>query len=164
MSRGVQVYTEPLDDSELRFLTRKELKDRKLYYKIYRVLMFMSFLIPFAGAWYQAASNQPHAFSAFRYFFSVSVLLFISTFSTYLTYRYNLRKVQHDIKCKTKTLEVNHIRKKQHVIANGTYHFYIHSSVKLSIEVAALDFERYAEGDEIIIEYTTYSKEYLGYF
>ena len=143
---------------------KKESKERSQYYKVYQLLMFLSFIIPFAGAWYRAADNMPNAFSKSKFFFTAGILLSISTFATYLTYRINLRKVQLDIRDKTKTIEVSHITRKLYVAANDTWHFYIDSLVKMSIEVSSADYDRMDEGDEVCIEYTTHAKEYLGYF
>ena len=157
-------YNEPLEYSELVFLEKKEAKERKVYYKVYRILMFMSFILPFAGAWYCAYDGAPNAFSPARFFLSAGILLFISSFSTYATYRINLRKIQLDIRDRTKTIEINHITRKLYVAAKNTYHFYTDSRIKLSIEVSADDFELMKEGDEVAIEYTTHSKMYLGYF
>lgn len=164
MTYGLVKYSESLNEGELLFLVRKEAKERRTYYKVYQILMFMSFLLPFAGAWHRAYLGAPNAFSAFRYFFITGILLFISTFSTYATYRLNLRRVQLDIRYKTKTIEINRITRKLYVTAKDTYHFYIDSSIKLSIEVSADDYEHMRVGDEVAIEYTTYSRLYLGYF
>jgi hypothetical protein len=158
------IYREPLDQSELMFLEKKEAKERRVYYKVFRILMFMSFLLPFAGAWHRAFEGAPNAFSPFRYFFITGILLSICTFSTYATYRINLRKIQMDIKERTKTVEINHITRKLYVGTKNAYHFYTDSSVKLSIEVSAADYERMNEGDEVAMEYTTHAKLYLGYF
>ena len=143
---------------------KKEQKDRKQYYKVFDLLMILSFIIPFAGAWYQAYDGAPNAFSPLRYFLSVGVLLSLSSFSTYVTYRVNLHKVQLDIKDRTKTIETNHITRKVCIAIKNSYYFYIDSKIKLSIEVSATDYERMNEGDEVSIEYATHSGLYLGYF
>ncbi len=157
-------YTEPLELSELDFLLRKESKERKQYYKIFSLLMTGCFLIPFAGAWVQAYEGAPHAFSPFRYFLAVAVLLCISGFATYFSYRVVHRKLQLDIRHRTKTIETNRITKKLYVQVKKAYYFYIDSGIKLNIEVSANDYERLNEGDEVSIEYTTHSRQYLGYF
>ena len=126
--------------------------------------MFVSFLLPFAGAWHQAYVGAPNAFSAFRYFFLVGILLGISTISIYATYRFNLKQLQLDIKHRTKTIEIKHITRKLYIGTKNAYHFYLDSHIKLSIEVSENDYERMHEGDEVAIEYTTYSRQYLGYF
>jgi len=164
LSFELSKYNEALDDTELNFLERKEAKERSMYYKVYRVLMFMSFLLPFAGAWHRAYIGAPNAFSPFRYFFITGVLLFLTSFSTLATYLINLRKVQLDIRHKTKTVEIKRITRKLYIAAKDTYYFYIDSHIKLSIEVSAKDYEYMSVGDEVAIEYTTHSRQYLGYF
>jgi len=164
MSYEVQRYQEPLDSSELGFLEKKEATERNQYYKVYRLLMFLSFVIPFAGAWYRAADGMPDAFSKTKFFFTAGLLLSISTFATYLTYRVNLRRIQLDIRDKTKTIEVSHVTRKLYLDVKKAYYFYTDSKVKLSIEVSASDYDNIHEGDEVCIEYTTHSRQYLGYF
>ncbi len=164
MSRQLQIYNETLGADELGFLLKKEHKERKMYYKVFRILMVVSFVVPYIGAWYRVLDNVPLAFSYARYFVTAGILLFISGFSTYATYRVYLSKIQRDIRYRTKTIEINHITKKIHVAQSNTFHFYIDSATKLSIEVSQPDFAMYNEGDEVSIEYTTHSREYLGYF
>ena len=164
MSFQIRRYTEPLELSELDFLLRKESKERRQYYKIFSLLMIGCFVIPFAGAWVQAYEGAPNAFSPFRYFLSVSVLVFIAGFATYFAYRVVHRKLQLDIKHRTKTVETHRITRKLYVQVKKAFYFYIDSRVKLSIEVSANDYERMKEGDEVSIEYTTHSQQYLGYF
>lgn len=149
---------------ELIFLENKELKERGQYYKVYKWLMFLSFLFPFIGAWYRATEGAPNAFSMTRFFFSAALLLSISTIATYLSYRIYLRKVQLDLRFKTKTIERNHITRKLFVAPKKAYYFYIDSAIKMSIEVSFTDYELLKEGDEVSIEYATHSKFYLGYF
>jgi len=157
-------YIEPLDAGELEFLEQKESKDRKLYYKIFQFLMFLSFIISYAVAWIRALGGRAHAFSPLRFFISVGVLLSLSLIATFIVYCFDLRRVQKDIAGKTKTVEINHVMRKAYFPAKSAYYFYIDSKIKLSIEVSYEDFTRMAEGDEVCIEYTTHSKEYLGYF
>jgi hypothetical protein len=164
MSTELQKYQEPLDNSELLFLEKRETKDRKVYFRVYRMLMILCFIIPFAGAWYRAYDGAPNAFSPLRFFFAAGVLLGLSSLATYLTYRVNLRKIQLDLKQQTKTIETSQIQRKLFVIARNTCYFYINSRVKMSIEVSPDDYERLNEGDEVSIEYATHSKLYLGYF
>jgi hypothetical protein len=47
---------------------------------------------------------------------------------------------------------------------NNSYFFYLSSAIKLSIEVEEYDYRRLEKGDEVNIEYTTFSQMYLGYF
>ena len=153
-----------MDGQETNFLIQKERKERTNYFKVFRILMLVSFVMPFIGAWYRAYDGAPNAFSFSRFFVSCGLLLSISFLSTYLAYRYNLRLLQKDIKFGTKTIEVVKISKRLNVSQNDTYHFYIDSSVRLSIEVSSAYYNQLLVGDELCIEYSTYAKEYLGYF
>ncbi|HXS37554.1 MAG TPA: hypothetical protein VN721_12700 [Flavipsychrobacter sp.] len=164
MSLKLQRYTEPLDAEEIAFLRKKEQKERKQYYRVYSMLMVLSFIIPFAGAWYRALDGVENAFSPLRFFMGTGVLLSISTLGTWFAYNINLKKVQSDIRNGTKTIELTHITRKQYMPQNNTYYFYLNSPNKLSIEVSQSDFYSLSEGDELTIEYTTFSKLYLGYF
>ncbi len=164
MAFELQRYTEPLEAEELAFLERRESKDRSQYYKVFQLLMFLSFIIPFAGAWYRATDGAENAFSPIKFFVSAGILLFISSISTYITYRVNLRRIQLDITDNTKTIEISHVKQKIYFPSSGTYYVYIDSKIKMSIEVKYEDYVRLAEGDEVSIEYTTHSKQYLGYF
>jgi hypothetical protein len=157
-------YNEPLNTEELTFLERKEEKERTLYFKVYKILMLVSFIVPFITAWYRATDGAPNAFSAGKFFVSAGILLFISTFSVYMAYRTHLHKVQLDLRDRTKTIEINHIVRKLQMTARNAYYFYIDSKVKISIEVSYEDFANMNEGDEVSIEYTTHSRLYLGYF
>ena len=157
-------YTEPLEASELLFLINKVNDEQKQYLKIYGILVIMSFVFPLAGSWYRETDYSELQFSGFRFICSTAVLLFISTFSTYSTYRVFLRKIKLDVRRKTKTIEGQKIIRKLFVPLNKTYHFYLDSQIKMSIEVSAQFYNQLNEGDEVNIEYSTYSKEYFGYF
>lgn len=126
--------------------------------------MIMCFLVAFAGAWYRAAGGVENAFSPLRYFGFTAFLLSLCTLAVWLSYRLYLRKVLWDLKSLTKTIEQSHITRKQYMPQNKSYHFYIDSPNRLSIEVSQDDFYHMDEGDEVSIEYTTHAKIFLGYF
>jgi hypothetical protein len=157
-------YNEPLKEGELSFLEKKEGKERRQYYVVFRILMIMSFVFPFIGSWYRAYEGAPNAFSYTRFFVSTIILLGISGFATYLSYRTYHRKMRLDIRDKTKTIETSRITKKVAIPAKKAYYFYTESKVKLSIEVSEEYYVSLNEGDEVSIEYTTHSQLYLGYF
>jgi hypothetical protein len=157
-------HTEPLETEELAFLEKKEAKGKKMYYRVYQILMVFSFVVPYVAAWYRVADGAPNAFSYAKFFVSAGILLVISSISVYVPYRYDIKKVQLDIVHKTKTIEKSHVTRKVYFPSQNTYFFYIDSKTKMSIEVSGEDFNRMKEGDEVCIEYTTHSKEYLGYF
>jgi hypothetical protein len=164
LSTALRRHTEPLEPKELHFLVEKEHRDKKVYYKIFRALMFCSFLFPFLGSWYRAFEGAPNAFSIPRFFVSTTILLGISFTAMWFAYRINLRKVQADLRQRTKTIETTHILRKQYMHRSDAYFFYIDSPNKMSIQVSDADYHRLDLGDEVNIEYYTHSKLYLGYF
>jgi hypothetical protein len=164
MSTAVRRHTEPLEPTELSFLVDKENKDKKVYFKIFRLLMFGSFLFPFLGSWYRAFEGAPNAFSVTRFFASTAILLGLSFTAMWLAYRVNLGKVQADLRERTKTIETAHILRKQYMHRSDAYYFYIDSPNKLSIQVTNEDYQRLDLGDEVNIEYYTHSKLYIDYF
>src|ERR1044071_3801712 len=133
-------YNEPLENEELAFLVKKERKERSQYLKLIKWLMVLCFLCPFAVAWFRAMEGAEDPFSYAGYFLGVFYLACFSGGGCYLVYYYNLRKLQSDIRHKTKTVERSHITRKQFMPHNNTYHFYIDSPNRLSIEVTAIDF------------------------
>lgn len=164
MQGELEKYKEPLEVDEIIFLVKKEEKERKQYYRVFSLLMVLSFIIPFAGAWYRAYDGAPNAFSMPRFFVSAAILLAISATALYLVYKVNLRKVQTDIKERTKTVECAHVVKKVYMPQNNSYFLYLDSTNKLSIEVKEHDYHRLDTGDEVNIEFTTHAHLYLGYF
>ena len=160
----LQLYTEQLTPEEFSFIQAAELRNRAMYFKVFRLLMIVSFVLPFITAWYRAYDGAPNAFSYPRFFLSAGILVFISAFSTYMSYRVYHRGLQKDVRFRTKTIETCHITKKVYVEVSQTCHLYLSSPTQLSIQVSPDDYLNYLEGDEVSIEYATYSKEYLGYF
>ncbi len=164
MSFELEKYNEPLEADEVVFLVDKERKERRQYLRVFSMLMVLSFIIPFAGAWYRAFDGAPNAFSAPRFFLSAGILLTISGTAVWTMYRVNLRRLQADIRNRTKTIECAHVVKKLYMPQNNTYFLYLDSTNKLSIEVQESDYHRLVTGDEINIEFATNSRLYLGYF
>lgn len=157
-------YNEEMDAKELSFLAQKDKKQRTGFFRVFRILMVLCFVMPYIFAWYRVTEDAPNAFSYTRFFIIAGNLLFVSGVSTYFTYRFYFRKLKKDLHYKTKTIEIIHITRKTHVPHSNTYYFFIDSPTKLSIEVSMTDYRFYNEGDEVNIEYSTYSREYFGYF
>jgi hypothetical protein len=164
MSVELTRYSQPLEPDELDFLVKKEEKERIQFYKVVRYCMILSFVAPFVVAWVRAAEGVEDPFSYGIYFIGVVFLVCFSGTGIYISYSRTLRKVQADIKERTKMIEHTHITRKQFMPQNNTYYFYLDSPNKLTIEVSQNDYHSMNEGDEISIEYTTHSKQYLGYF
>ena len=157
-------HNEPLEPDELAFLMRKDEKDKKSTYRVVRVLMVFCFVIPYIISLFRATNGVPDPFSYTWYFSGVLFLLCFAGLCVYISYYRTMRRVELDIRNKTKTIELTQITKKQYMPHNNTFYFYLTSPNKLSIEVSGDHYHTFKEGDELSIEYTTYSNLYLGYF
>ena len=164
MSAQTAYYTEAMAPDELDFLVRKAGRERRQYRRVYAIFIVVSFVAPYVGAWYRVTELEPMTFSYPRFFTAAGILLFISTVSVGVSYRRNLRQLQRDIREQQKIIYITHVTRKVQVPGNTTFHLYLDSHVKLSIEVSAADYLHYNEGDEVSIEFALNSKEYLGYF
>lgn len=164
MSLQLVTYRERLSNEELRFLRKKEEKERKQFYRVAKVFMILCFICSFLVSVFRAFDGAEDPFAIANYFLGVLFLVCFSGVGIYWGYYHNLRKVQKDIKAGTKTIERAFIIRKQYMPANNTYFFFLSSAVKLSIEVDEYDYRRLDNGDELSIEYTSFSKLYLGYF
>jgi len=143
------IYREPLEEDELHFLEEKARKDSKLFLHVVRWMIVACMLIPLSFDYY---------------YYGLLFLLLFSGSCIYYSYRLTLRRVLQDIAFGTKIIERCTIKRKQQMPINNSYHFYIHTAYKLSIEVSEDDYNRLNEGDEVSIEYTEFSKMYLGYY
>lgn len=164
MSIAVVRYLEPMQEDELAFLKRKEVRDRRQFYRTIRILLLICFILPFAMAWGTAIAGLENPFSYGSYFTGVGVLLFLTLGGAWMAYRSNLYKIYLDLSRGTKTIERSIITRKRFMAQTNTCFFYLNSPVKLSIEVSQQDYERLDAGDEINIEYSTHSRAYFGYF
>lgn len=176
MRAVAHTYQEPMNDSELAFLKEKEARDKRVFLRTVRLLSLLVFIPCSLGILMESIkrSNDTPDMAKFReeqdprvYFYYVAgmlILLLLLAMGSYISYLRNLRPLLKDIRQGNKTIESTEISRKQSVSSNNTYHFFLRSTYKLSIEVSQEDYELYQEGDEINIEYSTFSKVYFGYF
>jgi uncharacterized membrane protein len=160
----MQQFLEPLEASELAFLEEKAKSEQRTYTVIFCLLMLMSLFFPFITSWYHNPISGSSYFLPYRFLFSALVLVAICCTGMVVVYRVFLRRLHLDIRGGQKTIRSHKIRKKVFVANGGTCHFFIDSSIKMSIEVTLQDFYRLSEGDEVFIEYAPHSKEYFGYY
>lgn len=166
-----------MNESELSFLKQKEEKEKKLFLRIVRNLSVLFIIIPCClGIIMESIKRSedtpamttireeqdPHVY--LYYFFSMVFLLLVVAIASYIYYARTLKKLLQDIRNGYKTIQPTTIIRKQFVAFNNTYHFFLKATIRLSIEVSQEDYEMYQEGDEINIEFSTYSKNYFGYF
>lgn len=170
-------YEEAMTETELSFLQEKANKERKLLSRVIRNLSFIFVILPCCIGIimeslkrYQSTPDMiaiqdredPHVIR--NYFIGMVILLLLVAFFSAVYYFRSLWKLEKDLKTNLKSVEQTTIDRKQYIKSNDSCFFFLNSATQLSIEVSKEDFERFHEGDEINIEYSTYSKVYFGYF
>jgi hypothetical protein len=177
MQAPAYTYEEPMNESELSFLKKKEEKEKRTFIRTVRNLSVLFVIIPCClGIIMESITrrNDTAAMAAVReeqdphvyqyYFFGMLFLLLLVGVGSFVSYNRTLKRLSKDIRVGKKTVEQTIVSRKQFIESNNTYHFYLNSTFRLSIEVSKEDYESYAEGDEINIEYSSKSKNYFGYF
>lgn len=164
-----EMYQEALSLSELAFLKKKAGKEEHTFQKILKIMLMGAVVISFAGAWKNIQKegktfNTETIFSWENYFITLLTLSFIFWISIRFSRSTELTKIKKDIRQKIKIVERVIITKKTFLPHNNTFHFYLNSIQKLSIEVDEQDFMILSEGDEISIEYSKNAGIYFGYF
>jgi hypothetical protein len=158
------VTFEPLEDDELHFLHDKCHSQRREFRKIVRACLILQFILPIIvttqhGAFADEIPSKV-VFAAYGTLITFILLAIVMIGSyTYLVY-----PVKRDLHRQQKRIESCTITEKKHMALNNTWHFYINSMSKISIEVNSSDFDRFEVGDEINVEFAHQSGEYLGYF
>ena len=154
-----------MEEDELEFIQRKHDKESKAYLYTMNRMLFLTAFIPFFIALFFAIAQTLSWQSLVRIYFTgfAAILVFFGIVAT-LSYFHKLHKFKMDLKHKTKIVEQVLIKSAQYMPQNNTWHFFIHSIHKVSIEVSEEFFNSYQPNDEINIEYAKYSKEYFGYF
>lgn len=177
MPEAAYTYEEPMNDSELSFLREKEGKEKRMFFRTVRTITILFIVVPCClGIIMESikrSSDSPEMarlreeedpYVYLYYFFGMLFLLLLVAVGSYVSYNRTLKQLQKDIYAGKKTVENTEISRKQFVNSNNTYHFFLKSTFRLSIEVSKEDYEAYEEGDEINIEYSTFSRVYFGYF
>lgn len=169
MKNNSEKYVENLSEDELAFLKKKAKKEERTFQKLLKVMLLGAMVISFAGAWKNIQNdkkvfNTETIFSWENYFITLITLSVIFFIAIRFSRSTELTKIKKDIQQKKKIIERVIITRKTFLPHNNTFHFYLNSLSKLSIEVEEQDFTLLEEGDEISIEYAQNSGIYFGYF
>lgn len=166
-------YTVPFEPDELAFIQKKLQNGQQSLWTVMRSLMIIGIIIPvFTMIIFKSLGpeNELQAkiwkeeFPDYYYLIAAIAIVVIIGAAGYYSYWSTVRKVAKDFKSGEKVVERTTIMRKVFMAGNKTFHFYLSSTEKLSIEVEMADYQLYRVGDEINIEYSLYAKEYFGYF
>jgi len=153
-----------MEEDEVAFITKLHAKESRGFMFGLNLMLAAVVLISFivAMVYYIRFERTDIMLKAFLYALCISIMFFVIV--SLLSYKRALLNVRKDLNEKTKIIESCLITEKKFMPLNNTFHFYINSTFKYSIEVDVVDFRRFEVNDEINIEYSTYSREYFGYF
>lgn len=156
-------HLEPLDEDELAFVQHRYHQESKDYLFAMNWLLKVAVAIPFfVGILYYIRYRDTHLMLN-AFLIALLSTLAISVVAGFASYMRNLYYLHRDSREKTKVVESVYVTEKKYMALNNTWHFYISSPVKISIEVSPEDFQRFAINDEINIEYSRYARIYFGY-
>lgn len=157
-----------LSTEEIAFLKKRAKKDGSIFHKMLFIMVACSLFFSYFGGWKPIErTDTTEAYSIFvweYYFITLGILLVV--FGVILRFWRTMAvgNIYKDLRQKTKIIEHVTIQKKTYIPHNSSYHFYLDSIQKLSIEVSHSDFDSLQEGDEINIEYSKNAGVYFGYF
>lgn len=158
------IRLEPLTEDEINFLSQKQEKESRAYYFGMKIMAGVCILLPLGIANIIILDETQNLSFWEAYLYAQIIMLIIFILVMMATYIRKLFYINQDLKHRQKIIESTEITQKKFMPHNQSFHFYINSQIKLSIEVSQEDFLNFVEGDEINIEYSQYSKEYFGYF
>lgn len=166
-----------MNASELEFLQRKKDKEFASFFKVMRLITIIGAFIPLAGG--VAIAIASHYSEDYKmelqrhkdegnptadYFIAMAFIIVLIIIVGYITYQRTMKGMVKDLKYRNKIVEQAEVMRKLYMPQNNTYHLYISSAVRISIEVSPEDYNKFNESDEINIEYSQYSRSYFGYF
>ncbi len=170
------IYQEKMDKEELQFLLKKYRKDRTSFLNTFRSILLFFLLVPGAGGIFMEMyhrKNHPeryqpedlqNAYFYLTYVVATIIIVILICLTAWWVYQRGLLQLVRDIKAGQKMIEQTVITRKTHFSSTNTFHFYLKSTRKLSIEVNGEDYNKFQEEDEINIEYAPHSGVYFGYF
>ena len=161
---GTTFYTEALETEEKDFLNRRKNQASSEFYRLMQQVLVGAVGIACLSAMIYAIKFGSRSMILQGYLFTQAFTLLVSIIIGFFAWGYAIRPLQRDIKKNVKVIEQCPILSKKYMPENNSWHFYIQSSWKYSIEVTEADFQRFELSDEVNIEYAPHSQEYFGYF
>ncbi|HTO14909.1 MAG TPA: hypothetical protein VLZ83_04025 [Edaphocola sp.] len=161
-------FEEEMKEHERNFIKNYVVGYNSGYYKFLKLLLLLSLILTtfvgLVGTFSPIENPLQEPFDPFVYIpiaISVILLLFGLVIFAEKVYTYNFKR---DLKHNLKLVVVVDIKEKLYVPLNKSFYFQVNYQKVKSIEVSYEDYKLFEVGDLIHIEFTKYSKTYLGYY
>lgn len=165
-------YHEPLETEELAYLEKHAVRQRKTFLRVVHYIflglaLLMTALYTLANFTYDPAAIDDKTDTPLSPGFVLQVtagimLLFAAILG--LLYYFTILSLFREIRKGYKIVEQAFITEKKYMSQTATYHFYLNSRIKKSIEVSRKDYDFYDVNDELNIEYSPESHLFFGYY
>lgn len=156
---------EMMEEDELAFIEGRYIRESKHFYLGMRWMLLIIVVLPLLLILlHQHVERKDGLSNAEVWFYAQCVTLLIYLFVFIFGYVRLLLPYVRDLKKKCKVVEQVLITEKKYMPQNNSYHFYINSLNRISIEVNDEHFNTLQVNDELCIEYAGYTEIYLGYF
>lgn len=158
------ILYDTMTDDELQFIQQLHDKESRLFMSVMNKLLIIAVIIPIPVSILHAVYSETTS-HMFRIYITglLYLILFVGIAAT-ATYLYRLHRYKKDVLHQQKIIETAKVTSKKYMPQNNTWHLYLLSVHKTSIEVSEADFNQIEINDEINIEYARYSHEYFGYY
>lgn len=164
-------YREPMEREELQYLERQAVRQRKLFLRVAHYIflglaLFMTALYTFSNFTYDPGNIDERTETPLSPVFVLQVAAGMFLFFAIvlgLLYYFTILSLFREIKSGYKVVEQAFIVEKKYMSQTHSYHFYLSSRIKKSIEVNKKDYNFYDVNDEINIEYSPASYHFFGY-
>lgn len=165
-------YLEPMEKEELQYLEKHAARQKKMFLKVVHYIflglaLFMTALYTFANFTYDPANIDEQAEIPLSPGFVLQVAGGIFLFFAVvlgLLYYLTILSLFREIKKGYKIVEQAFIIEKKYMAQTESYHFYLNSRIRKSIEVSKKDYNFYDVNDEVNIEYSPASHQFFGYY
>ncbi len=166
------IYFEPLTEAEKAYLSASAHSSKKgfmktVHYMFLVLAIIMIFVYTIANFTYDPHNIDPNTTTPLtpEFVLLLAGIMFL-TFGVLLSIAYvvTIHKYFREIKKGQKIVESTTVKEKRYMPQNNKYYLYLNSPTKGSIEVEPKMYAYIQVNDEINIEYTPFSKSFLGYY
>ena len=157
-----RLFNTELSSEEKLFLQDSYEKNKKKFIRNTLFISSVAFFISISSL-FKFDMDTKEVYLNWFVFACVQLVLFsIIAISSVIAYFIKIHPLKKDYLCNYKLIEVVSITRKVHMKASNSYHFYVLSAFRLSLEVDQILYDQYDVDDELNLELSYYSHVFLG--